>query len=463
MFDAKIYVQRRAGLKKAIESGLLFFLGNDESPMNYTDNPYHFRQDSSFLYYWGLDNPGLAAIIDIDGDKEMLFGDDLTVEEIVWMGPQPTLRERSLQCGVRETGPSKDLEVTLKAAVREGRAIHFLPQYRSDSILKVQHLLGIHQGPVNDYASKVLTKAVIDQRAVKKREEIEQIEAAIAITYDMQTMAMRESKAGMYEREVAGAMEGIAVSKGGNLAFPIIFSVHGETLHNHFHGNKMKSGDIVVNDSGAESSLHYASDITRTFPVGGRFSERQKDIYRIVLSAQEAGMRSIKPGVKFKDVHILMCKVLASGLRDLGLMRGDLDEAVNEGAHALFFQCGSGHMMGLDVHDMENLGEDLVGYGDGIRRSEQFGLRSLRLAKALQPDFVVTVEPGLYFIPQLIDAWKASKKLAQFVDYQMVEKYRDFGGIRVEDDVLVVDDGYRLLGKIIPKTIEEVEGLSSRQ
>ena len=437
-------------------------MGNEESPMNYPDNQYPFRQDSSFLYFFGLDSPGLAAVVDVDEGKEYVFGNDLTVDDIVWTGPQPTLSERCREVGVEETAPLDQLQAILGKAVPQGRTVHFLPQYRAENILRIEQLLAIHPTVIEDHASETLIKAVVAQRSLKTGEEIEQIEAALDIAREMHVLAMKMSKPGLYERDIAGAMEGIALARGGRLAFPTIFSVHGETLHNHYHGNKLEEGDIVVNDSGAEAASHYASDITRTIPVGGKFSPRQREIYAVVLDAQQQAIEAVRPGVEFRDVHRLACRTLAAGLKDLGLMKGDADEAVHAGAHTLFFQCGLGHMMGLDVHDMEGLGEDYVGYTDTIRRNPEFGWKSLRLARALEPGFVITVEPGLYFIPELIDRWKAEQKCNRFINYDLVEQYRDFGGIRIEDDILVTKDGHRVLGRGIPKAVEEVEEMSSR-
>lgn len=455
---------RRKRLREQVQTGLILFLGNHESPMNYPDNQYPFRQDSSFLYFFGLDLPGLAAVIDVDQGHECVFGDDLTVDDIIWTGPRPSLNESCQTVGIHETAPHEQLAVVLKKTAvpgvpyrEQGRKVHFLPQYRPENVLRIEQLLGIHPTVVQDHTSEALIRAVVAQRSVKGRQEIEQIEAALDISYEMQTTAMKMAGPGLDEMEVAGAMEGIAVSRGGRLSFPSIFSVHGETLHNHYYGNQMKDGDIAVNDSGAESRLHYASDVTRTIPVSGKFSQKQKEIYNIVLSAQKKAIEATKPGVEFKEVHRLACLVLASGLRDLGLMRGDPNEAVQAGAHTLFFQCGLGHMMGLDVHDMEGLGEDYVGYTDTVKRNHEFGWRSLRLAKALEPGFVITIEPGLYFIPELIDGWKGERKLADYIDYDAVEKYREFGGIRIEDDVLLTEQGCRVLGKPIPKTVDEVE------
>ena len=429
--------------------------------MNYPDNPYPFRQDSSFLYFFGLDSPNLAAVMDVDEATDCIFGNDLTIDQVVWMGPQPSLKDRCDSVGISETAPLSQLQTLVQKAVNQNRRIHFLPQYRAENILQIKELLPIEP-------SQALIRAVVAQRSTKTEEEIQQIEAALEISYRMHTMAMKMSKPGVFEREVAGVMEGIALSQGGRLAFPTIFSIHGETLHNHYYGNMMRAGDIVVSDCGAESPLHYASDITRTIPVGGRpacrtgrFTARQRDIYSIVLAAQQRAIEAVAPGVEFREIHRLACTVLASGLADLGLIKGNIQDAVQAGAHTLFFQCGLGHMLGLDVHDMESLGEDYVGYTDTIKRSPEFGWKSLRLARALEPGFVITVEPGIYFIPELINRWKAQNKCADFINYEKVERYRDFGGIRIEDDVSVTSDGHRVLGKPIPKTIEEVEQASS--
>ncbi len=461
MFPREIYIGRRATLKKSIESGILLVLGNEESPMNYAANQYTFRQDSSFLYYWGVDAPGLAAVLDIDSGTETLFGDDPTVADIVWTGPQPLLRDKAARVGASQALPMAKLAETVATAVQKGRKVRYLPPYRPENVLKLERLLGIHPSFVKDYASAEFAKAVVAQRSIKAPEEIVEIETAVNITGEMQTQAMRMTRPGMYEREVSGAMHGIALARGGDIAFPIIFSIHGETLHNHYHGNVMQNGHIVVNDSGAESALHYAGDLTRTFPVSGKFTERQKDVYRIVLDAQQKGLEAVKPGVPFREVHLLACRTLAAGLKQLGLMKGDVDEAVAAGAHAMFFQCGLGHMMGLDVHDMEDLGEQYVGY-EGLQRNPQFGLCYLRLAKPLRPGFVVTVEPGIYIIPELIDQWKAERKHEQFINYQTLERYRDFGGMRVEDDVVVTETDHRLLGKPVPKTVEAVEATCVR-
>lgn len=461
MFPSTTYIQRRKRLTDRIDSGVILLLGNEESPMNYKDNTYQFRQDSSFLYYFGLDCPSLAAIIDIDEDKEIIFGDEPTIEDIIWLGTQKPLGVKAQQVGVTKTSSVDSLAAILADAAGRGRKVHYLPQYRGDNIIKLEKLLCIPNAEIANCVSVELIKAVASQRSIKSGEEIVEIEAAMDICYEMHTAAMKTARPGMYERQISGLIEGIALAMGGRLSFPVIFSVHGETLHNHYHGNVMNTGDIAINDSGAESAMHYAGDITRTIPIGGKFSSRQKDIYSIVLQAQKTAIEAVKPGIEFRTVHLLAGEVLASGLKDLGLMKGDAAEAARAGAHTLFFQCGLGHMMGLDVHDMEGLGEDYVGYTDSIKRDPQFGFCSLRLGKALEPGHVITVEPGLYFIPELIDRWKVEQKLAQFINYDKVEEYRDFGGVRLEDDLLVTPEGFRLLGKPIPNSIEEVETLSS--
>ncbi|MCF8240614.1 MAG: aminopeptidase P family protein [Melioribacteraceae bacterium] len=458
MFPMKTYVERRRRLKELVGKGIVIIPGNEEAPMNYPANTYQYRQDSTFLYYFGLDAAGLNGIIDIENDSDMLFGDDFSIDDIVWMGPQPALKDEAKKVGVEKTEPKVDLEAYVKNAIRKGRDVHFLPQYRFDTMLMLEDILGIKAASLNNYASEKLIKAVISQRSIKTDEEVAEIENAVAVSYEMNTSAMRAIKPGMVEREIFGMVEGIALSKGRGVSFPIIFSIHGETLHNHHHENLMKDGDIVVLDSGAESLLHYASDITRTFPVNGKFSDKQKDVYQVVLDSQMQAIDLVKPGKKFKEIHLHSCKVIAEGLKNLGLMKGDVDAAVDAGAHALFMPHGLGHMMGLDVHDMEGLGEKYVGYDEETKRSDQFGLAYLRLGRELQTGFVFTVEPGIYFIPQLIDMWKNENKHADFLNYEKIEEYKSFGGIRIEDDVLVTSDGYKVLGdKPIPKTVEDVE------
>jgi Xaa-Pro aminopeptidase len=449
-------------MKSSIQKGLILFLSNDESPMNYPSNPYHYRQDSTFLYYIGLDEPNVYAIIDLDEDKEIVFGDELSIDDIIWMGPQPKLIEKSKQYGIENVLPLTELENYLSKSIKKGQTIHYLPPYRAEHTIKLSSWLQIDPKKVKDNASLEFIKTVINQRSIKSEEEINEIENAHSTTYDMHTTAMKMAKPGTIERVISGTIEGIALAKGAPVSFPVILSINGEILHNHSHDNQMHDGDLLINDSGAESMYHYAADITRTIPVSGKFSEKQKTVYNIVLKSQMDAIKAIKPGIKYIDIHKQTASVIANGLKEIGLMKGDMAEAVEQGAHALFFPHGLGHMMGLDVHDMENLGEDLVGYDDTIKRSDQFGLAYLRLAKELKEGYVLTVEPGIYFIPQLIDLWKSENKFSSFIDYDNVEKYKDFGGIRIEDDVLVTANGQRVIGRTIPKTIDDVENMCNR-
>jgi Xaa-Pro dipeptidase len=457
MFQREIYIKRREQLRGKIKSGLLLFVGNDESPMNYAANTYRFRQDSTFLYYFGLSQAGLAGIIDVDENQDILFGYKFALEDIIWMGPQKSLQERGEQTGVKITHEQNKLREFIQNALKKGRNIHILPSYREEHDSKIQFLFDMDKEKIEQLISEELIRAIVDQRSVKSSEEIEQVEKAHAITNKMHVQTMQMAKPGLYEYEIAGFMEGLALSHSGSLAFPSIVSIHGETLHNPFHGNLLKEGDMLLNDSGAETEMGYAADITRTIPVSGKFSQRQKEIYEIVLRAQMEAIDAIKPGIKYIEVHTLASKLIAYGLKELQLMKGDIEQAVKDGAHALFFPHGLGHMLGLDVHDMENLGEDYVGYDEKTQRSKQFGLAYLRLAKMLQPGYILTVEPGIYFIPQLIEQWSGEKKFTQFINYNLLEKYKDFGGIRIEDDVLVTETGNKVLGKLIPKLISQVE------
>lgn len=457
MSNKKTFQQRRAKLARQVKSGLLLFLGNNESPMNYPANTYHYRQDSSFLYFFGLNFPGLAAVIDIEEGRQMVFGNDVDMEDIIWMGPQPALKSRCAGIGISDSRPLAELGAVLQTAVRQGRKVHFLPPYRSENALWLEKLLGIRAGMVKDYASIEFVKAVVAQRALKSPEEIGAIEAAVTVSAAMYREAMAMAQPGIYEREIAGWIAGIALAGGGQLAFPAIVTVHGETLHNHCHANRLQEGDLLLIDSGAETEGGYASDITRTIPVGGRFDPLQRAVYETVLDMQQTAIAMVRPGISFRSVHLRAAAVLVERLKDLGLMKGATDDAVSAGAHALFFPHGLGHMMGLDVHDMEDLGEAWVGYDDKFKRSRQFGLAYLRMARKLEPGHVLTVEPGIYFIPALIDQWRAEKRHAQFIRYDRVDKLRGFGGIRIEDDVLVTPRGRRVLGPAIPKEAADVE------
>jgi Xaa-Pro aminopeptidase len=457
MFKKDVYIDRRKKLKQKINSGLIVILGNEEAAMNYPGNDYLFRQDSSFLYYFGLDMPGLAGIIDVDNDKEYIFGDDVDLEDIIWMGPQPSMKELAYNVGVENSHPTSELSGFLKKAKSSGQKIHTLPFYRGDNVIRFADLLGINHKETEQYISKELILAIIEMRNIKDQYEIEELEKAAAIGYEMHVKAMKMCKPGVYEREISGVIEGITRTHDGMISFPVILSQHGETLHNHYHGNMLEEGKLMLTDAGAETTMHYASDFTRTIPVGGKFTEPQKDIYNIVLEANNKAREMTKPGVPYFDVHTEAVRTIVKGLNDLGIMQGDVEEAVQNGAHAMFMPHGLGHPMGLDVHDMEGLGENLVGYDEEIKRSSVFGFSGLRFGKRVQPGNVLTNEPGCYFIPELIEKWEKEKKFEQFINYDKVNEYIGFGGIRLEDDILVTNDGCRILGKRIPIAVDEVE------
>ena len=460
MFETSVYKNRRARLKEKVKSGLVLILGNGEAPANYTDNTYKFRQDSSFLYFFGLNQPGFAGVIDIDSGDEYIFGNDVDMDDIIWMGPQPSVKDMAARVGVSKTAPFARLADCMKTAISQGRRIHFLPPYRFRNMLLLEELLGIRPALVKNYASLELIKAVVDLRSVKEPCEIEEITKACNIGYEMHTAAMRNCKPGVKEQYIAGLIEGIAASYGSMVSFPVILSQNGETLHNHDHSQILQEGRMMLTDAGAEEVSHYCSDFTRTVPVGGKFLTRQKEVYNIVLAANNKAIEIAKPGGTYQYVHLEVCKVLAQGLKDLGLMKGDVNEAVAAGAHALFMPHGLGHMMGLDVHDMEDLGQIYVGYDDETRPIDQFGTSSLRMGRRLQEGFVITDEPGCYFIPALIDQWRAQGMHKEFLNYDKIETFKDFGGIRLEDDILITPEGSRFTGeKRIPITIDEVEAI----
>jgi len=459
MFNSETYIQRQKGLLKKVNSGIIVLPGNEESPMNYADNPYRFRQDSTFLYYFGIARPGLMALLDVDNGKISLYGDDYTVEDFVWMGKQPNIKEQASLCGVRQTGSIKDLYDHIRQAKKHKRIIQFLPQYRSRNILKLMDMTGLSAQVIKEEPSAELIHAVVSQRNYKTTEEILEIEKGVDTTVEMHIAAMKILKPGMKELDVVVEIEKIARAGGGDISFPTIATINGQTLHNHYHGNTMKDGQLFLLDCGAETSMGYAGDLSSTFPVSQTFSSLQKDIYSLVLKSHYACVDNLKPGVTYKEVHRAACLTIAEGLKSMGLMKGGTESAVENGAHALFFPCGSGHMMGLDIHDMENLGEEIVGYG-GEPKSTQFGLKSLRLGRELETGFVLTVEPGIYFIPELIDQWRSQNKCTDYLNYDAIDKLRNFGGIRNEENYLITMDGKRLLGnKKKPMLIEEVEKL----
>jgi Xaa-Pro aminopeptidase len=461
MFKSEVYIKRREELHKKLKTGIALFISNLEAPMNYPDNTYHFRQDSDFLYFFGIDLPGFVGLMDFDSGKDRIFGNDYDMDDIIWMGPQPTVKELALKCGISDTALMTKLMDAIKDVQLKKRKIHFLPPYRGETKMKLGALLKENPCQMKTLASVDLIKAVISMRSIKEKVEIEEIEKAEDIAYEMHVTAMRMCKQGVREQDIFGAIEGIALAKGAGTSFPIILSINGQTLHNHSHGNILTKGKMMVCDAGAETNLHYASDITRTTPVGGKFSDKQKDIYEIVLKANTEAIKATRPGMSNRDLHFMACKIITTEMKNLGLMKGDVDEAVNAGAHALFMPHGLGHLMGLDVHDMEALGENFIGYNADVKRSEQFGTAFLRFALPYKPGHVFTVEPGCYFIPELIEKWKAEGKLKEFINYSKIDAYMSIGGIRIEDNVLITEKGHKVLGKPIPKTIKEIESICS--
>ncbi|MEL6668776.1 MAG: aminopeptidase P family protein [Bacteroidota bacterium] len=443
LFPASVYTQRRAELCKQVGSGLILIAGNNDAPMNYGANPYPFRQDSNFRYYAGLDRAGLNLVLDTATGEAVLYGQDLSLDDIVWVGNQPSIRELAERVGIPTCGSPKELGSRLENNREE---VHYLPPYRAD---RRKWLLD-HVGHF-DQPSDLLIEAVVAMRSVKSAEEIAEMEVAVNTSRAMHHAAMDAAKPGMLESEVAGLIEGMAIQAGGRLAYPAIVTRNGHILHNHDHSNKLLEGDLLLIDAGAESISGYAGDITRTFCIGRSMDDRQKRVYSIVKDAEESVIRDLRPGVPYRKYHDQASLIIARGLKSLGLMKGDPEEAVAHGAHALFFPHGLGHMIGLDVHDMEDLGENTVGYDDQVKRSDQFGTAYLRLGKALEVGYVITVEPGIYFIPALIDKWQAENKFTDFIDYAALADYRNFGGIRIEDDVLITETGSRVLGDAIKK------------
>jgi len=459
MFSKETYIQRRQELKQKVGNGLILLLGNDESGMNYRDNVYPFRQDSSFLYYFGLDVASIHAVIDIDNDQEIVFGNELTLDDIVWTGPKEALSEKAAEVGIRQVKPLSGISGFLHDVKNRKQTIHYLPPYRAEHTLKLLEWLQFSPFEITQSASVILIKAIVSMRSYKTPEEIAEIEKAVDTSVDMHLEFLRITRPGMTEKEVAGKLQSMAIGQGGDISYPIILTVNGEILHTHTRDLVMQDGQMSLCDAGAETAMHYCGDLTRTIPTGKRFSSIQKEMYEIVLNAQISAIEACKPGVLFKDVHALASTKLLEGLKSVGIIKGDPTEAMAHDVHTLFFQCGLGHMMGLDVHDMENLGEQYVGYTEDLKKGTTFGWKSLRLGRALEPGFVVTVEPGLYLIPTLIDRWKAENKLSQFIDYNELEKFRDFTGIRIEDDLVITDSGNRILGKELVKSVAEVEGL----
>ena len=458
LFSKNTYVERRARLRQLVGHGLIVLMGNNESPMNYPSNTYKFRQDSSFLYFFGQHRDGLVGVIDADSGAETLLGDEIDIDDIVWYGEVTSVVQMAEECGVAHTAPMAALTEMVAQAQKAGRKVHFLPPYRHETMIRLHDLLGIHPSQQRDAASQELIQAVIQLRLVKSTEEIEELERAAAIGYEMHTTAMRLCRPGVTEAYIGGVLDGIAASHGSMVSFQSIVSMHGEILHGYPSARPLEAGRLLLCDAGAETREHYCSDHTRTTPISGTFTQRQKDIYNIVVDCHDLALTHARPGVRWWDVHYDVCRLMTNRLKDLGLMKGDTEAAVQAGAHALFLPHGLGHAMGMDVHDMEGLGQTFVGYDEETRPSTQFGTASLRFARRLEEGHVVTDEPGIYFIPALIDLWRKEGTNAEFLCFDEIEKYKDFGGIRIEDDVLITKNGCRFLGeKRIPYHVDEVE------
>lgn len=463
MFPKQVYIERRQELKQKLGSGLLLFFGNNDAPCNYPANTYRHRQDSTFLYYFGQKREGLVGVIDIDNDKEYLIGDDIDIDDIIWYGFVPSVKDLAEQVGVANSAPMAQLEVLIRNAQKSAQEVMYLPPYRQDHMIQISDLLGIHPNKTRECASVKFIKAVVDMRAIKKDIEIEEIEKAMSIGYEMHTTAMKLCAPGVTEKYIAGVIEGIAMSKGEKYSFQSILSMHGEIQHGYPSTAPLEAGRLMLCDAGAESMEHYCSDNTRVTPISGKFTQRQRDIYSIVESCHDLVIEKAKPGLKWKDMHLDVCRMMTDRLKDLGLMKGNTEDAVQQGAHAMFMPHGLGHMMGMDVHDMEGLGQNYVGFDDEVQPSTQFGLNCLRCGRRLQPGFVMTDEPGIYFIPHLIDLWKSQGLHKDFINYDAVESFKDFGGVRLEDDILITDNGCRVLGKnIIPYHIDDVEAFIAK-
>ena len=459
LFSKETYIARRRALAEKVGSGLIVLFGNNESPMNYPANAYKFRQDSSFLYFFAHHRDGLVGVIDADTGQCALFGDEIDIDDIVWYGSVESVDDMAIEVGADFVRPMCELKHIVGDAVRQHRTIHFLPPYRHDTMIQIQDLLHIHPAKQKEAASLALIKAVVDLRSIKSDEEVAELKRAADIGYEMHTTAMRLCRPGTTEQFISGQITGIALSYGAGLSFGNIVSMHGEIMHGYPSATPLEAGRLLLCDAGAETNEHYCSDNTRTTPISGKFTQKQRDIYQIVADCHDLAMQMAKPGVKYWDVHFAVCRLMTERLQALGLMKGDVDASLAAGAHALFLPHGLGHMMGMDVHDMEGLGQIYVGFDDETRPNlEQFGTNALRLGRRLQKGFVLTDEPGIYFIPQLIDLWKREGTNKDFLCFDKIEEYRDFGGIRIEDDLLITDDGCRIVGdKVIPYQPDDVE------
>ncbi|MGL4653734.1 aminopeptidase P family protein [Cetobacterium sp.] len=463
MFDKNIYISRRERLKKLVQNGLIVIVGNSESPMSYGDNCYNFIQDSTFLYYFGLNSPDLIGVIDTESNEEYIFGKEFTMNDIIWMGGQKSFKDRAAEVGIDKFLENEELNKILEAAKLEGKKIHFTNQYRLENSLKLSKLLGKTLDDVEKEFSEDLVRSIIEMRNTKEDYEIAEMEKATNVTREMHLAAMKNVKPGMKGYELVALLECEAKKYNATPSFHTICTTNGQILHNHFHGNIFKDGDLILLDCGARLENGYCGDMTTVFPVSGKFDKRQKDLYSLLIEMFEKAEECTVPGVTNKSVHIEVCKVLAEGLIERGFMKGEVEEIVKAGAHALFFPHGLGHMIGLDVHDMENFGENKVGYDSKTLRETEFGIRSLRMGKELKPGYVLTIEPGIYFIPELIQKWEKENQFKEFINYDKVEEYIDFGGMRYEGDFLITETGNRRLGDKMPKYFYEVEEILEKR
>ena len=478
MFQSEVYVNRRRSLLQKMNAmganGVAIFLGNVDAATNYRGNDYKFRQDSNFLYFWGVDEPCFAAVLDLDNATECLYGNDVDIDDIIWMGPQPSVASKGAAIGCAATAPLAEFFKAVTAAVEAGRPVHFLPPARYYNQMTLAELTGIPAAQVRKvapmaadggkHASEELVKAVVALRLIKEECEIVEMDYAADLGYQMHTEARRGCKPGVLEQEIVGRMEGVTYSKGWGPSFTTILSQNGETLHNHSHHQIITPGRLLVVDAGAESNTHYASDFTRTYPCSGKFTTKQREIYDIVQQANDFAYSLTKPGTTYWDVHYATAGFLLEGLKALDLVRGDVAEMLPLGISGLFMPHGLGHNMGMDVHDMEDLGENYVGYAEDQKRHPLLGLGNLRMARRLEPGHVITDEPGIYFIPALIEQWKREGTDKGFVNYEKLSQYYDFGGIRLEDDILVTADGARRLGaQRLPILSSEIEDVMSKE
>jgi len=455
MFKNTIYINRRKKLCQNLESGFILILGHHNSPMNFSHNAYSFRQDTNFLYYIGINMPDCACLIDVEKNKTIFYMNEKTVHDIIWIGKTKSVQSWGEDCGADEIKPLSKLSIDLNNKSN----IMYPPQFRAENKLQIHELLNIPLNKVDKKSSVHLINAIIKQRSIKEKHEIEQIKSAIEITKLMHLKSMTSSKPGKYEYEIVAEMDYIIKSQATTLAYPIIFTKNGQILHNSVYHNKINDGDLLLNDSGSNSLLHYASDITRTFPANGKFTTQQKEIYLIVQEMQETVIKQLKPGVSFKEMHKLSAYIGITRLKEIGLLKGSCDEALEKGVYGLFYPHGLGHMLGLDVHDMESLGEDMVGYSEKVKREAEFGISFLRLGKNLETGFCITVEPGIYFIPELFYQWEKEKKYNHLINYEKFKSYLNFGGIRIEDNIYINQTGSENLSSFIPKQIDEIESI----